>query len=418
MDLTTSPPPEERFARNLKPPVATGLLLMDIAAAGVLSVLLLVQLFSLEETLGVELLERFFSLEETPGAEIGAGAATLTSWVHDPAVRVVMGILATVPLMARRITPRLSSALVLVGAAGLLVGGIGPGDMPVAAYVAGLLCFYTIVRQLDHGTAWIVGGSTTLLLLASGWYAGAGTVSPFVLLGAALVGSLTLLSNLHLSRTELVEIRADNLERVGEQATTAERARIAREMHDIVAHSVSMIAVQAETAPYTLKNLDDQARQEFADIAASARGTLTEMRRLLGVLRADVTAAPETAPQPGLARLPELVEWHDGEVDLDVIGEKVPVPQAVEVSAYRIVQEALTNARVHAPGARVSIELTYRPALLVLRIADDGPGPSGDTPGGHGLVGMRERALSVGGWFGAGPGPNGGFLVRAGLPLR
>ncbi|MEV4183314.1 histidine kinase [Streptosporangium canum] len=381
MDTTTPLSSEEPFVQDLKPPVPTSLLLLDIVAGGALCLVLFLELP----------LER------------------------SSAIEVVMGILTTVPHMARRIAPKSAIVLTLVGAAGLLAGGITPG---VALATSGLLSFYTIVRQLNRGAAWAAGGSAVILFLVAGWFTGVGVMSPFVLLGTAMVCVLTLLANLHLSHAEIEEMRADGLGALREQAAMAERARIAREMHDIVAHSVSKIAVQAETAPYTLDGLDDRAKQEFAEIAAGARTTLTEMRRLLGVLRADVTTAPETAPQPGLALLAELVERHEGVVDLAIVGEPVPVPQAVDVSAYRIVQEALTNARVHAPGARVSIELTYRPPLLVLRITDDGPGPAVDTSNGHGLVGMRERALALGGWFEAGPGPAGGFLIQAGLPLE
>ncbi|MFJ2032368.1 sensor histidine kinase [Streptosporangium sp. NPDC087985] len=349
---------EESFIQDLKPPVPTSFLLLDIVAGGVLCLALFIELL----------------------------------FEGSSAIEVVMGILATVPHMARRIAPKSVIVLTLVGAAGLLADGITPG---VVLAASGLLSFYTIVRQLNRGAAWAAGGSAVILLLVAGWFTGVGIVNPFVLLGTALVCVLTLLANLHLSHAEIEEMRADGLGTLREQAAMAERARIAREMHDIVAHSVSKIAVQAETAPYTLDGLDDRTKQEFAEIAAGARTTLTEMRHLLGVLRADVTTAPETAPQPGLARLPELVERHEGVTDLDVVGEAVPVPQAVDVSAYRIVQEALTNARIHAPGARVSIELTYRPDLLVLRIVDDGPGPSGDTSNGHGLVGMRDRTQAV-----------------------
>ncbi|GAA4205929.1 histidine kinase [Streptosporangium oxazolinicum] len=350
---------------------------------------------------------------------LGALLEVVSSYQSEIAV-LTAALLATAPQAIRRSQPWAAVILTFLGAVGLLLAG--SNRFPLAVYASGVLSFYTILRRLGRGAAWVLtAGVGTLLAVGlvsvygSQWYDRAG-VLVIALLG--VVVATALLADVRRSRTEIKEVRADNLETLRRQAAMAERARIAREMHDIVAHSVSMIAVQAETAPYTLKGLDDRVKREFAEIATSARTTLTEMRRLLGVLRADVTAAPETAPQPGLARLPELVERHDGEVDLDVVGEEVAVPHAVDVSAYRIVQEALTNARIHAPGARVSIELTYRPALLVLRITDNGPGPSGDTANGHGLVGMRERALALGGWFTAGPGPAGGFLIHAGLPLE
>ncbi|RFU41534.1 hypothetical protein DZF91_11400 [Actinomadura logoneensis] len=154
-----------------------------------------------------------------------------------------------------------------------------------------------------------------------------------------------------------------------------ERARIARELHDVVAHSVSMIAVQAETAPYTMENLSPEAREGYTEIARTAREALVEMRRLLGVLRADAGAGAESAPQPRLDRLPELVEQHQGaggRADLVVQGQPRALSTTVELSAYRIVQEALTNARRHAPGADVHIELTYLPDRLAVRVRDEG----------------------------------------------
>lgn len=355
-------------------------------------------------------------------AALLAGFAVLeTAGMRHSMIAVLPALLATAPQAVRRRHPWPALLLTLLGAAGLGVINIGPPNLPLAVALSGVLSFYTLLRQLSRRGAWALTALISVLVVlfdsAIGLHSGGGIVAVFL----GVMVATALLADVRRSRTEIKEVRADNLETLREQAAMAERARIAREMHDIVAHSVSLIAVQAETAPYTLDDLDDRTRREFAEIATSARTTLTEMRRLLGVLRADVTTAPETAPQPGLARLPELVERHDGEVDLDVVGEQVPVPQAVDVSAYRIVQEALTNARVHAPGARVSIELTYRPALLVLRIVDNGPGPAADPPDGHagrhGLVGMRERALALGGWFNAGPGPAGGFLIHAGLPL-
>ncbi|MFC3983929.1 sensor histidine kinase [Streptosporangium jomthongense] len=341
---------------------------------------------------------------------------------------MLAAVLATLPHVVRRRHPWAVVTLVSFGALCLLYTGVLPDYPPFGVVLSGALTLYTIARIVGPLVVGLVIGALTILLLAAVFLRNGRellsiatldrqAVSPLVVL---FLGTVLLLFLAHVRRSAstITEMRAGNLETLREQAAMAERARIAREMHDIVAHSVSKIAVQAETAPYTLDGLDERTLQEFAEIATSARTTLTEMRRLLGVLRADVVTAPETAPQPGLARLPELVGRHEGEVDLDVIGEEVPLPQAVDVSAYRIIQEALTNVRVHAPGARVSIELAYRPALLALRITDNGPGPSGDTENGHGLVGMRERALALGGWFKAGPGPSGGFLIQVGLPLE
>ncbi|MER7206930.1 histidine kinase [Streptosporangium sp. NPDC000239] len=341
---------------------------------------------------------------------------------------MLAAVLATLPHVVRRRHPWAVVTLVSFGALCLLYTGVLPDYPPFGVVLSGALTLYTIARIVGPLVVGLVIGALTILLLAAVFLRNGRevlsittidrqAVSPLVVLFLGTV-LLIFLAHVRRSASTITEMRAGNLETLREQAAMAERARIAREMHDIVAHSVSKIAVQAETAPYTLDGLDERTLQEFAEIATSARTTLTEMRRLLGVLRADVVTAPETAPQPGLARLPELVGRHEGEVDLDVIGEEVPLPQAVDVSAYRIIQEALTNVRVHAPGARVSIELAYRPALLALRITDNGPGPSGDTENGHGLVGMRERALALGGWFKAGPGPSGGFLIQVGLPLE
>lgn len=369
----------------------------------------------------------------SPLADVAVGVVlvflALAQLNDRSALTLLAAVLATLPHALRRKHPWLVVTLVSCGALGLLYTGVLPNQPLLAVLLSGALTLYTIACRIGPLRVGLTVGAVAALLLATAFLLGGpGYLLAFLtsdsralswlltlFLGAVMV---IFLAHVRRSSGTIREMRADNLETLREQAAMAERARIAREMHDIVAHSVSKIAVQAETAPYTLDGLDERTRQEFAEIATSARTTLTEMRRLLGVLRADVVTAPETAPQPGLARLPELVERHEGEVDLDVVGEASPVPQAVDISAYRIIQEALTNARIHAPGARVSIELAYRPALLALRITDNGPGPSGETGNGHGLVGMRERALALGGWFTAGPGPSGGFLIQVGLPLE
>ncbi|HEY4465877.1 MAG TPA: sensor histidine kinase, partial [Streptosporangiaceae bacterium] len=211
-----------------------------------------------------------------------------------------------------------------------------------------------------------------------------------------------------------------------EHTARGERARISRELHDVVAHHVSMIAVQAESARLTTPGMPAAGAQRLSAIGDTARAALTEMRRLLGVLREDARTGPaERQPQPGLQQLNELLdEARDASgtaARLIVSGPLAVLDPGVELAAYRIVQEALTNVRRHAPGAAVDVELHYGDDALRLRVRDNGPGPgpARDTPpGGHGLLGMRERAAAVGGELATGEAPGGGFLVESTLPAK
>jgi signal transduction histidine kinase len=222
------------------------------------------------------------------------------------------------------------------------------------------------------------------------------------------------------------------------RAVLEERARIAREMHDVVAHRMSLIAVQAETAPFRLAGMEAPVRAEFAALSEAARQTLAEMRGLLGVLRAsDPGARPELGPQPRLADLPELIEGArragasvsfslDGARPLpDMLpgarpADGIAVPNGVGLCAYRIVQESLSNAGRHAPGAaiRVTVEAKHGSVLVDVVNEPSGAGQPRDngTGPGHGLAGMRERVALLGGSLQAGPEAGGGFAVRAVLP--
>ena len=205
-----------------------------------------------------------------------------------------------------------------------------------------------------------------------------------------------------------------------QRAVLEERTRIARELHDVVAHHMSLVAVRAETAPYRLAGLPDPVRAEFASLSEVAREALADMRRLLGVLRSDEPAA--TAPQPQLADLPALIDAarHAGAtVELSLPASLDQVPSGVGVCAYRIVQESLSNAGQHAPGTPVTVLVDHGSATVLLQVANKLPsGPAGDLRGkGHGLTGMRERVALLGGSLSAGPTPDGRFIVSAVLPL-
>ncbi|MFE9372601.1 histidine kinase [Streptomyces sp. NPDC006711] len=231
-----------------------------------------------------------------------------------------------------------------------------------------------------------------------------------------------------------LEERASRLEREREAqakvAVAAERARIARELHDVVAHNVSVMVVQADGAAYVMDTSPDQARTALETISMTGRQALAEMRRLLGVLRTgEHEEAGEYVPQPDVRQIEDLVETVRGAgltVDFKVEGTPRALPSGVELTAYRIVQEALTNTRKHGgPDAGASVRLVYFDDGLGLLVEDDGRGAAhemyedGGADGqGHGLIGMRERIGMVGGTLDAGPRPGGGFRISALLPLK
>lgn len=216
----------------------------------------------------------------------------------------------------------------------------------------------------------------------------------------------------------LVE-RADRLERERQAlalvAVAEERERIARELHDIVAHSVSLMVVASDGADAALEQRDTaEARKAVVAIGRTGRDALTELRLLLGMLRSD----PELAgPQPGAGQLKELIDSVPVQVRLSVEGPERELPQGLGLAVFRIVQEALTNTVKHAgPDARADVRLSYGDRALEIEVTDDGNGAAPPGPPGHGLIGMRERAAMFGGMLTAGPGPAGGFRVRALLP--
>jgi signal transduction histidine kinase len=219
--------------------------------------------------------------------------------------------------------------------------------------------------------------------------------------------------------------RADRAEHEREQqaqaAVASERTRIARELHDIVAHSVSVMVVQAEAAEEMLDRGEPaRARDPLWKIEDTGRAALMDMRRMLGILRED-DSKPALGPQPGIANLELLlakVRESGLPVELEVEGEPAPLPPGVDLSAYRIVQEALTNSLKYAGPATARVVVRYALGSLELEVSDDGAGSTNGADGGHGLVGMRERVALFGGELHAGPAPSRGYVVRARLPLE
>ncbi|GGV76755.1 two-component sensor histidine kinase [Streptomyces griseoloalbus] len=278
----------------------------------------------------------------------------------------------------------------------------------------------------------------TLLLVwlaTAGANIGLGFAAPYGTSAKSVL--LTMLSGVALLLGGALRERYEVQRRLAEQETISEaererrtlleeRARIARELHDVVAHHMSVITVQADTAAYRLDGLPPDVREEFTSIAATARESLGEMRRLLGVLRNE-EAHGELAPQPGLTRIGQMVEaTMRAGVPVEFTPCDTDVPEAVGLSAYRIVQEALANVVRHAPGAPTRVSVTASVAqdgarLTVLVVNGPPPEPPGapleEGGTGHGLVGMRERVRLAGGSLDAGPLPDGGFRVAAQLPL-
>ena len=318
------------------------------------------------------------------------------------AVGVVIALCATVPIAFRRPHP------VAAAVVGLVPWAIETDGYLVVGYVAVLLLFYSLAAEVDDLR--VVAAVAALALALS--------VSTLIRLDEGIAeylsSFLAVIAPCAVGR--LVRRERATAQRI---AVAEERARIARELHDVVAHGVSVIAVQADAAEAALEQDPARAGEPLRTIRGSAHEALGEMRRMLGVLR-EGDEGSEHGPQPGLARLPELLEHARAggiAVDVEVEGEPRPLPASLDLTAYRIVQEALTNVRKHAPGAPTTVRLTWSPALLELAVRDSGPGPNGVPAGGHGLVGMAERVRIHGGRLHTGATAGGGFEVIVQLPL-
>jgi signal transduction histidine kinase len=241
---------------------------------------------------------------------------------------------------------------------------------------------------------------------------------PWIGMLILLPGVLGIAFGARTRRLREAEARARSLELERREAIAEERARIARELHDVIAHSVSVMTVQAGAAEEMLKRDPARAVDPVRAVQETGRQALVEMKRLVGMLR-EHDDELGLAPQPGLADVDRLVEQvRDAGLDvtLRVEGERRPLPIGVDLSAYRVVQEALTNSLKHGRGAPATVTLRYAADALTVEVADEGHG-SAVAGGGHGLIGMRERVGIFGGTFEAGPGESGGFLVRVLLPL-
>jgi signal transduction histidine kinase len=297
--------------------------------------------------------------------------------------------------------------------------------LAVGGLCAQVLVAYRAGRSAPR-LAWLAAVPFVVLTMAG--VAGVELRVVVVLLAALTPAAVVLGIALHRSSMAAAASSEAVAGTVFEHVARGERARIARELHDVVAHHISMVAVQAETARLATPGMPELGARRLLEIGDMARAGLTEMRRLLGVLRSDAHPAEPVVPhqpQPGLAQVNELVDEaraaSGSGVRFIVSGPVSVLDPGVELAAYRIVQEALTNARRHAPGAAVDVELRFDDGALRLRIRDDGPGPGagrGEGAPGHGLLGMRERAQAAGGELRTGPAAGGGFLVDARFGLN
>ncbi|WP_405435615.1 sensor histidine kinase [Streptomyces avidinii] len=352
-----------------------------------------------------------------------------------------LGVAQTVPLLLAVTRPRPAWGAVLTAdtvAAVLLIGSDKVAGqswpwppMTIVGYLVLMACLGLRESVRPLVGVWLVTGAVGTVL---GFSSPAGVTNTnallFVLSGVVLVltGALRGLGD---AQQRVVEQESISEAERARRTLLEERARIARELHDVVAHHMSVITVQADSAPYRVPGMPEPVREEFAAIAASARESLGEMRRLLTVLRGDGAggadgADGERAPQPGIDRLQQLVEAtvRAGQpVELSLAaGAAGAAPPAVDLSAYRIVQEALANVVRHAPGAPTRVSVTVDEDEVLVLVVN---GPARDavvelesSGTGHGLVGMRERVRLTGGTLDTGPLPDGGFRVAARLPLN
>jgi signal transduction histidine kinase len=329
----------------------------------------------------------------------------------ERAILLPAALAMTLPLALRRRHP-LPVALTVFGAAALEELLTTPPE-GLSTVLALLVAAYSLGAYAESPKTAV--GIVCVLVLSLTFGESAGDAAFVLVLNGAAWGAGTIVRR---QRLLLAAVAREQAAR--ERAAVAdERARLARELHDVVAHSVSTMVVQAEAGESLFEQDPEAAREAFASIAGSGRQALGELRRMLGLLRSHGGETP-LEPQPGLSELQSLVEQMRVvglPVELSIEGEPLALPAGVDLSAFRIVQEALTNTLKHAGPAHALVTVRYGVDHVELQVADDGRGGDSHNHGGHGIAGMRERVRLFGGTLEAGDGDAGGFIVRARLPV-
>jgi signal transduction histidine kinase len=349
----------------------------------------------------------------------GPKAPHTTHWFAVPAVAVLVLLL----LLRRRYPFAAPAALwVGVGALSFVDGRLVTSTQSltvVGLYAAFLLGNLSVAQEARAGLAIALGGSTIVVYNDPTHASGELIFIPMLFALGWLVGFAL---QERAAQADAAEARASQAERERETAArlavAEERTRIARELHDIVAHAMSVMVLQVGAVRHRLPHELDQDRDALTDVERTGRAALTEMRRLLGAMRGERDEL-ELTPQPGLGSLGPLldnVRRAGLPVELHVEGEPLPLPEAIDVSAYRIVQEGLTNALKHARARSANVVVRYGRDELQIDVRDDGDGPASSDGLGHGLIGIRERVKLYGGEMTAGRA-NGGFVLSTRLPL-
>ncbi|MCX4846917.1 sensor histidine kinase [Streptomyces sp. NBC_00893] len=361
-------------------------------------------------------------------------ASTLTGARIVRGPTLAFSLAAVVPsvvlLLGQHRFPRTVVAVTTVcgGLLALMGARIGFDPSPSVAGAA-LVALYLLALRTDLRTTIVssVGAAATLMVMSIFLGNGAplrpdqiGTLSCALLAGA--IGESVRNRRGHLAA---VEARAELAERTREEEArrrvSEERTRIARELHDIVAHHIALAHAQAATAAYLLRSRPEQAQDMLDQLAGTTSSALRELKATVGLLRREGDPETPLEPTPGLAQLPELITSFEQTglvVSVSVEGERRALSPGTDLTAYRIVQEALTNVTKHSGGATASVRLRYTRRLLTLTVSDDGHAPPTAGTPGYGLIGMRERALSAGGRLAAGHRADGGFEVTTELPLE
>lgn len=354
-------------------------------------------------------------------ADLALALALAGLWLAEVGDMGVAGVgsllLMTVPLGWRRTAPL--AAMVLVAAGFAMSGLEADPPEPLAQLAAVLAASYAVAvhartwREARAGLGAGLAGGIGAAVLQGGEDAGFIAILVGAAWGAgAAVRRLT-------NRSVELEARVETLHERARAAAVEERERIARELHDVVSHSVSLMVVQAGAAEQVLRKDPDQAERALRAVQAAGRGAVDDLRRMLGLLRPGEPVGNSRSPQPGLAALDDLVAAHGAAVRVDR-GELPQLAAGVDLAAYRIIQEALTNARKHAPGRPTSVRVDWSGGRLDLEIRTEAPPRNGSrSPGtGHGLVGMRERVSLYGGTFEAGLDDRADWVVHASIPVR